>query len=78
VYSIPSRPCQQFFNPALQKNQQGTLSQGNSNLRPDSYQGFDCASTSDESILHKIIIIYFNWPILKYPGAGYSQTMKAK
>jgi len=33
VGSIPGQPGQQFFNPKLQKNQQGTLSQGNGNLQ---------------------------------------------
>jgi len=27
------KPCQQFFNPKLQKNQQGNLSQVNNNLQ---------------------------------------------
>jgi len=31
--SIPSSPRHQFFNPGLQKNQVGILSQGNSNLQ---------------------------------------------
>jgi len=33
VGSIPGCKCQQFFNHGLQKNQLGTLSQGNSNLQ---------------------------------------------
>jgi len=33
VGSNPSHPCQHFFKPGLQKNQQGTLSQGNSKLQ---------------------------------------------
>jgi len=50
----------QFFNPRLQKNQLGALSQGNSNHRLlwwDSYKDVDHALAPDESILHKIIII---------------------
>jgi len=56
------QPCREFFNPRLQKNQQGTPSQGNSNLQwlwRDSYEGVDRTSKLPESLLHRIIIIIF-------------------
>jgi len=59
--------CQQFFNPGFLKNQQGTLSLGNSNLHctfkiilclwQDSYKGVAYELTLDESIMHHITII---------------------
>jgi len=64
VGSIPGRPNQQFFNPGLQKKINKALSvrviaicSGHKLLWRDSYKGAGCASTSPESILHKIIII---------------------
>jgi len=65
VGSIPGRPCQQFFNPGLHKKyQQGTLSVrvivicGDHKLL---WRTLGHASTSPESILHKIIIIIVVW-----------------
>jgi len=47
VGSNPNRPCQQFFYTVLQKNQQGTLSQGNSNLQ-----------TSNSGTLIKVLVMH--------------------
>jgi len=55
---------QQFFNPEFAKNHQGSLSQGNSNLKcpysclwRNSDNAVDRASTLPKSILHKIIAL---------------------
>jgi len=67
VGSIPSRPCQQFFNPGLQKKINKALSvrvivicSDHRVLWRDSCKGVDRALKPDESILHKIIIIIIN------------------
>jgi len=68
VGSIPGPPCQQFFNPGLQKKINKALSvrvivicSDHKHLWRDSYKGVGHTSTLLESILHKIIII-----IIKY------------
>jgi len=64
VGSIPSSPCHQFFNLGLQKNHQApsvrvkVICSDHRLLWRDSYKDVDRALTPDESILHKIIIIF--------------------
>jgi len=63
VCSIPGRPCKQFFNPGLQKINKALLvsviviCSDHKPIWRDFYKGVGQASTSPESILHKIIII---------------------
>jgi len=56
--SSDHQPCRQFFIPGLQKNEQGTVSQGNRHcLWQDSDKGVDLKLMSPESIRHQTIII---------------------
>jgi len=67
VGSIPGCPCQQFFNPGLEKINKALSGMvkvicWDHNLQcRDSYKGVGCASTLPESILHKIIIIFISF-----------------